>query len=338
MIQSIQFRQTSFHLEPEWSERRWDRHGKNNFQKLLDCGFKIGGLQNRMDDAGLQKGELTDGEVRSYLKDLDDYQAEFDTWYRDFLSLSPSPLIWVGNESPQTQPGRPMNLFEPDDDPIFDAFIFSSLHIATAMIFYWGLKIVVASTVRQLWNELRPSQTLDISSSIRLGSSRFRQSHGHEKGTSQDVSTSDGTSDLSRGQSLPFRTDPPIQTLVSESQPSIASLSNDPIVLATNIVRAMPFCLSDDQGLLGAQQSLFPLRTALFILRLYPGTELRRCEKFYVAMNERKGLRYAKEIAKMDGGHGTRGNERAVGVTPAVTPPPRPETQPYAIGQTERSC
>lgn len=71
--------------------------------------------------------------------------------------------------------------------------------------------------------------------------------------------------------------------------------------LATNIMRAMPYCLNDSMGLLGAQKSLFALRTALFSLRRHPGEELKWCQAVYQELDGRKGLRYAREIAQLDG-------------------------------------
>ena len=69
--------------------------------------------------------------------------------------------------------------------------------------------------------------------------------------------------------------------------------------LAINIMRSMPYCLNDSTGLLGAQKSLFALRTALATLRHYPGEELRWCQAMYQQMDAKKGLRYASEIAKL---------------------------------------
>ena len=73
------------------------------------------------------------------------------------------------------------------------------------------------------------------------------------------------------------------------------------LAYATNIMRSMPYCLNDNKGLLGAQKSLFALRTALFSLRRHPGEELRWCSAVYQQLDESKGLRYAREIAKFDG-------------------------------------
>lgn len=69
---------------------------------------------------------------------------------------------------------------------------------------------------------------------------------------------------------------------------------------ATNIMRSMPYCLNDNKGLLGAQKSLFSLRAAFFSLRRYPGEELKWCAAVYRQLDNEKGLRYAREIARFD--------------------------------------
>ena len=72
---------------------------------------------------------------------------------------------------------------------------------------------------------------------------------------------------------------------------------------AVNIMRSMPYCLSESMGLVGAQKSLFAIRTALSCLRRIPGEELRWCNAIYQQMDSNKGLRYAREIAKVGVGY-----------------------------------
>ena len=66
-------------------------------------------------------------------------------------------------------------------------------------------------------------------------------------------------------------------------------------------MRSMAYSLNDSMGLLGAAKSLFPLRVALFALRRQPGEELKWCQAVYQELETKKGLRYAREIAKLDG-------------------------------------
>ena len=336
MIQSIQFRKTSFLLEPEWRERPWDHHEKDIQQRLYDYGFELGALQNRIDNAGLQRGELTPGNVEAFLGDLNRCQAGIDGWFGEFCSVSPSPLYRIGHipsgSSPEDQTGIASQL---DGRPMPGPFIFPNLRLATATISYWGLKIAIAGTLRQILNEVGrsfPSPWPTSTSSKQHNHDPAQPPPNPGKQVPQTAFTFEEPQfHFSTHKNLPSRTPLPTHSSTLRSSHSVIYSGNEPITLAIHIMRAMPFCLSDEQGMLGAQLSLFPLRLALFILRLYPGMELRWCQNIYRIMDERKGLRYAKEIAKLDGGHGTRGNERREGVTPANTPPPGPEVGPYTV-------
>ena len=64
-------------------------------------------------------------------------------------------------------------------------------------------------------------------------------------------------------------------------------------------MRAMPYCLHDSMGLLGAQKSLFALRAALLSLRKSEFEELEFCAQMYRKLYEKKGLGYAKQVADM---------------------------------------
>ena len=335
MIQSIQFRKISFLLESDWRERPWDHHKKDIYQRLYDHGFELGALQNRLDDAGLQNGELPADIAKAFLGNLNNFEAELDTWFRNFLSLSPSPLYWIGDISSDSMPDG--NESETDEGSIPGPFTFPSLRLATATISYWGLKIVLAGTLRQLFNVITRSTPIPgpaSTSSKQRSPGLSQQAPTSEHQPHQTAFTfAEPQYHFASNENLTSRVPRLTHSSTLPSVPSTTIPSNDPLTLATNIMRAMPFCLSDEQGMLGAQQSLFPLRAALFILRLHPGMELRWCQNIYRSMDEQKGLRYAKEIAKLDGGHGTEGNERREGVTPANTPPPRSEVGPYTVAQ-----
>ena len=333
MIQSIQFRRQSFLLEPDWRERPWEHDEKDYHQRLYDHGFELGALQNRIDDAGLQRGELTPENVVMFMGTLKELQAKINAWYQEFLSVSPSPLYWISSTTLSHLPEEQQAGIAPLPGP----FTFPTLRHATVTITYWALKIAIAGTFRQLLNEITrssPSPSPPSPSQEQRGSGPAQRSSNPDQQPSQTAFTfAQPETYFDSNTSLPYRTPLPTRPSASRSSPGATNSDNDPITFATNIVRTMPFCLSDEQGMLGAQQSLFALRVALFILRLHPGMELRWCQSIYRILHERKGLRYATEIAKLDGGHGTRGNERKEGVTPAQTPPPREDVGPYTLAQ-----
>lgn len=333
MIQSIQFRTKSFLLEPDWRDSLWKPGAKDSSQRLYDLGFELGALQGQMDDAGLQRGELSSRDIESFMGSLKAHQAEMDAWYQEFLSSSPSPLYWVSD----TAPSFLIEDGEPGIDTLPGPFTFPTMRYATVITTYWALRIAVAGTFRQLFHEIASSSTSPVpspSTQQPSGSPRTQRPSHLEQQPAQNTSTfAQRETDPGSNTSLPLKNPEPTDPSVSRISLNATTPDNDPITLATNIVRTMPFCMSDEQGILGAQHSLFALRVALFILRLHPGMELRWCQSIYRTMDSRKGLRYATEIAKLDGGHGTRGNERSEGVTPARTPPPREDAGPYTVGQ-----
>ena len=73
--------------------------------------------------------------------------------------------------------------------------------------------------------------------------------------------------------------------------------------LATKIMRTTPYCFAENMGLMAAQQSIFPMRAAMFLLERYPGDELDWCKALYSQFQEKKGLKYATEIGKVAGGY-----------------------------------
>lgn len=99
--------------------------------------------------------------------------------------------------------------------------------------------------------------------------------------------------------------------------------------LAINIVRAMPYFLDNGMGLFGAQRSLFSLRSALYILLQHPGQDLDLCKTLYHQLTEKKGLGYAREIAKVSGGY-SRNN------SPSASPGITAKDLPYRVQPIDR--
>lgn len=75
------------------------------------------------------------------------------------------------------------------------------------------------------------------------------------------------------------------------------------IEYSTNILRTMAYILRDDMGLMAAQQAIFPIRVALFHLRLRGGPEKDWAQNLYDQVVERKGLKFAAPLSKTDGGY-----------------------------------
>lgn len=146
------------------------------------------------------------------------------------------------------------------------SFTFCSLLLANTIVTYWGLRLVLSNTIALACQYVLSMTTQLPAQSSPSGSRR-------------------AVHDL--------------QTMSLQLLEAYTGVNR--LELATNIVRSMPYCLNDNMGLIGAQRSLFAMRIALFVLQRHPGEELKWCQAMYVELNTRKGLRYAREIGKLEG-------------------------------------
>ena len=145
-------------------------------------------------------------------------------------------------------------------DGSFKPLIFSKLSEATTTLGYWALKLVVSQAITEIGTDsLANTPSLGFSATDVLENTQTREEF--ERYLRQHG-------------------------------------SSHCLHLAENITRSMPYVLGDYMGLVGVQQALFPLRTALSVLNHYPGEDLSRCEAFYAQFDEKKGLHYSTRIAK----------------------------------------
>ena len=267
MIQCIQYRKSTFLGNPDWLTIPWSQTSKDIYQQLYDKGFKLAALLQKIDNAKLKNEDANTSIMSEHLGGLSDLDEEMDLWYLEIIKESPSPLFW--HTRPTTGDSNSEESFIPRTPP---PFTFHSLRFANIVGTYWSLKLHLSNNIA-----LECKHVLSINAQRPLQSA---SSTSLENEMSQDLE---------------------IMSLhLLEKYTSAHRLE-----LATNIIRSMPYCLKDDMGLLGAQKSLFALRTALFVLRLYPSEELKLkwCQTMYQDLYNRKGLRYAREIAKTDGRH-----------------------------------
>lgn len=160
--------------------------------------------------------------------------------------------------------------------PILPPFTFHTLRLANITVTYWGLRLILEYAIALACQHV---VSINIQVPAQLSSST--------------------TPDL-------------IQNLQTMSLHFLKThTSAHRLELATNIIRSMPYSLNDNTGLMGAQKSLFAMRTALFALNRYPGEEqkLKWCQVMYQELESKKGLRYAREIAKVDGRHSAAGRD-----------------------------
>ena len=265
MIQCIQYRESTFLGNPDWLTLPWSQTSKDIYQQLYDKGFKLAALLENIDNARLAKEDGNTSIMSEHLGRLSDLDEELDLWYLEILKESPSPLFW------HTRPtSRDWNSEEGLEPRIPPPFTFHTLRLANIVGTYWTLKIHLSNNIA-----LACGHVLSINA--------------------QPPFQSASSISLEKSQDLEIMSLHLLEKYTNAHR----------LELATNIIRSVPYCLTDDMGLMGAQKSLFALRTALFVLRLCPGEELKlkRCQAMYQELYSKKGLRYAREIAKTDGRH-----------------------------------
>lgn len=263
MIQCIQFRKSSFLGDSDWLKIPWGDTGKDIYQRLYDKGFALGALLEEMDNANFTNAETRSSQLSSYLQRCSEMHMDFQAWYQELLRQSPSPLYWttMSNLASSSATESPTN--DAPHSQTLSPFSFPSLRLAYITATFWALKLILSSTIALTCGEILFSASTTKSSSA-------------EPDTTIDLKNT-------------------AHRLLSQHG------STQRLELATNIMRSMAYSLNDSMGLLGAAKSLFPLRVALFALRQQPGEELKWCQAVYQGLETKKGLLYAREIAKLDG-------------------------------------
>lgn len=261
MIQCIQYRKSSFLGNLEWSTLPWSTTGKDIYQQLYDKGFALAALLEDVDNARLTKEHTNTLKLAEFMGRLSSLDEEMNLWYHEIFKESPSPLYWHTDSA--SLGWRSKEAVEPRTLP---PFAFHTLRLANIIVTYWGLGIILSTTIALTCQQVLTTNTQPptqftftplprASQDLQITSRRL-----HEKHT-----------------------------------------SSHRLELATNVIRSMPYCLNDKMGLMGAQKSLFAMRIALFTLQRYPpGEELKWCQTMYQELHSKKGLRYAREIAKLD--------------------------------------
>ena len=263
MIQCIQFRKSSFLGDWEWSTIPWGDTGKDVYQRLYDQGFAIGALLEDMDNTNLSDIETRSSQLSSYLQRCCALHIDFESWYQQLLQQSPSPLYSTTESNISS--GSTIEL-PPNDAPnpqTLSPFTFPSLRLAYITTTFWALKLILSSEIALTCGAILSGETAT--------------------------------------QFIHADPDPTVDLKDTAHRLLDQHGSAQRLELATNIMRSMVYSLNDNMGLLGAAKSLFPLRVALFALRRQPGEELKWCQAVYQELETKKGLRYAREIAKLDG-------------------------------------
>ena len=269
MIQCIQYRKSTFLGSLEWLTLPWSDVGKDIYQQLYDKGFVLAALLEGMDNAGFTNGNNHISMLSELLGCLSRLDKEMSFWFQRIQKESSSPLYW--HDESLSHSWHSEGALQPCKLP---PFAFRNLLLANTIVAYWGLQLVLSNTIA-----LACEHVLSMSPQISAQSSSNTSPR-----TFQDLQTIS------------------LQLLEAHAGPCR-------LELATNIVRSMPYCLNDDMGLMGAQKSLFAMRVSLFELQSHPHKELKWCQAMYQDLYSRKGLRYAREIAKLVGKFSAAGKD-----------------------------
>lgn len=269
MIQCIQYRKSTFLGNPEWLTLPWIETGKDIYHQLYEKGFTLAALLEGIDNARSKNENPSISALSEYLEGLFSLDEEMSHWYNELLKESPSPLYW------HTQSTSHSWYLEGAVEPReTQPFAFHTIRLANITITYWGLRLILSNTIalacHHIFSMNTPASALSASSTLSQATERL-----------QTMS---------------------LQLL--ESHTGTHSLE-----IATNIIYSMPYCLNENMGLMGAQKSLFGLRAALFVLQRYPGDELKWCQAMYQELSSKKGLGYAREIAKVNGRYSAAGSD-----------------------------
>ena len=269
MIQCIQYQKSTFLGSPEWLTLPWSEAGKDIYQQLYDKGFVLAALLERMDNARRTNGTNNLSISSEILGRLSSLDKEMNFWFQRIHKESCSPLYW--HDESLSHSWHSEGALQPCK---LSPFAFCNLLLANTIVAYWGLQLVLSNIIALACEHvLSMSPHMPAQPSSNTSSQAF-----------QDLHTMS------------------LQLLEAHAGPCR-------LELATNIVRSMPYCLNDDMGLMGAQKSLFAMRISLFILQSHPCEELKWCQATYQDLHSTKGLRYAREIAKLVGKFSAAGKD-----------------------------
>ena len=260
MIQALQNRKASPLGDHEWCTRPWVRKGNQR------CPEKDS--TQRLYDHGFALAALFEEIDTANLLNPETKISTLNKYLRRCCAIDATFNIWYQNLARQSS--TPLYWLTPPNDGVhhttaastkWQPFSFPDLRTAITVITFWGLKLALSNTIA-------------IVCALVL-SLNARNQH---------------------------KDDPQGLAVLEQTAHHLVTQHGDAGRLgnATNIIRAMPYCLHDSAGLMGPQKSLFALRAALLSLRRTPGEELDRCMRAYQELVEKKGVGYAREVGKMN--------------------------------------
>jgi hypothetical protein len=124
MVKSLQYRKASLLIDLVGKIQWWDMQGQ-----LFAKGHTLGALFEEI-DRYRNSGRVNVAIATQYIKRCCKLDSEFETWSRQLLEVSPSPMYWKF-EPPGMEP----------------AILFTSLYHAHLMLDFWALRIALSTTI-----------------------------------------------------------------------------------------------------------------------------------------------------------------------------------------------
>ncbi|KAJ5578619.1 uncharacterized protein N7459_007583 [Penicillium hispanicum] len=141
MIRGLQFFKASFFGEERWCVEPWGDKPKDYIQQLYDIGLLLPPiLEELRTTPGLPSGPQR---ARIWQR-CQDLERRFNAWYARFLTLFPTPPYW---ERPAELVARSAEI---PLGPFATSFEFLNLQVADGLGFFWGLRILLHTTMRAL--------------------------------------------------------------------------------------------------------------------------------------------------------------------------------------------
>lgn len=224
--------------------------------------------------------------IPGFIQRLSDLGHALDATFGDIWESTAGPY-WVSNNlayppysiGPSDQ--DPQTWIKPDDARMESKpglrpgppLSFSSIPVSTSCTFYWALKIILLATNRQIANSMR-QPTIPGSSYPPL--------------PPFEVASEEGLAENPKPSSFEIL-DASAMGGKTEALEPVASTSNLPLHYTKLMLRSIPYSISPEHNAIGPQRCLFPLRVALFLLRLLPiraeeNPLLDLCKRLYAAV------------------------------------------------------
>jgi hypothetical protein len=252
MVKCLQYRRKSI-LKDMLDQIQWRQCDLILYTK----GHTLGALLQDLDAyAASGPSNINILGLTQHLRRLLALDIELQTWYRQFLQDSPSPVYW-----PTTPEGQ---------DP--GAFSFASLQLAHLVLDYWALRLILSATVTM------------ICAQIPIGSPPVRHENGSQSPATSAHSGSDEFPEQARD----------IANFIQQVKAEHNGARQ--MELATNIMESLPFCIDAKHGISSSQKCIFGAKVAFYLLQRRPPAKFAEYEALYNALSVNKGLSFAKNV------------------------------------------